>query len=77
LLSEQFPEFWLFFQGALFLVVVTVLPMGILGWLRGDGMNLLRSLVGRRKRIETYPSLEEDPEVQYERETLGDRESDR
>ncbi|GAB4333552.1 MAG: urea ABC transporter permease subunit UrtC [Leptolyngbyaceae cyanobacterium] len=77
LLSEQFPEFWLFFQGALFLVVVTVLPMGILGWLRGDGMNLLRSLLGRRKRVETYPSLEEDPEVQYERETLGDRESDR
>ncbi len=77
LLSEQFPAFWLFFQGALFLVVVTVLPMGILGWLRGDGMNLLRSLLGRRKRVETYPSLEEDPEVQYERETLGDRESDR
>jgi urea transport system permease protein len=77
LLSEQFPEFWLFFQGALFLVVVTVLPMGILGWLRGDGMNLLRSLLGRRKRVETYPSLEEDPEVQYERETLGDRKSDR
>lgn len=77
LLSEQFPAFWLFFQGALFLVVVTVLPMGILGWLRGDGMNMLRSLSGRRKRVETYPSLEEDPEVQYERETLGDRESDR
>jgi urea transport system permease protein len=77
LLSEQFPAFWLFFQGALFLVVVTVLPMGILGWLRGDGMNLLRSLMGRRKRVETYPSLEEDPEVQYERETLGDRKSDR
>jgi urea transport system permease protein len=77
LLSEQFPEFWLFFQGALFLVVVTVLPMGILGWLQGDGMNLLRSLLGRRKRVETYPSLEEDPEVQYERETLGDRKSDR
>lgn len=76
LLSEQFPAFWLFFQGALFLVVVTVLPMGILGWLRGDGMNMLRSLIGRRKRVETYPSLEEDPEVQYERETLGDRESD-
>jgi urea transport system permease protein len=26
LLSEQFPEIWLFFQGALFLIVVTVLP---------------------------------------------------
>lgn len=75
LLSEQFPEFWLFFQGALFLIVVTVLPMGLLGWLRTDGMNLVRSLLGRQ-RLMTYPSLEENPDVKYERETLGDRESD-
>ncbi len=75
LLSEKFPEFWLFFQGALFLIVVTVLPMGILGWLRTDGMNLLRSLSGREKLI-TYPSLETDPDVEYERKNLGDSESD-
>lgn len=31
-LSEEFPEIWLFFQGALFLMVVTVLPDGIVGW---------------------------------------------
>ena len=31
LLSEQFPKIWLFFQGALFLIVVTVLPDGIVG----------------------------------------------
>jgi urea transport system permease protein len=75
LLSEKFPEFWLFFQGALFLIVVTVLPMGILGWLRTDGMNWARSLSGRKKLI-TYPSLEEDPDVDYERKNLGDSESD-
>ncbi|MDX2240858.1 MAG: urea ABC transporter permease subunit UrtC [Leptolyngbyaceae cyanobacterium bins.302] len=75
LLSEKFPEFWLFFQGALFLVVVTVLPDGILGWLRTEGVNQVRSLLGR-KQIETYPSLEADPDVQYERKNLGDSESD-
>jgi urea transport system permease protein len=37
LLSEKFPEIWLFFQGALFLIVVTVLPDGIVGWLRSQG----------------------------------------
>ncbi len=76
ILSEQFPEFWLFFQGALFLVVVTVLPDGILGWLRTEGLNWLRSRLGRTA-IATYPSLETDPEVQYERENLGNSESDR
>jgi urea transport system permease protein len=76
LLSEQFPEFWLFFLGALFLIVVTVLPNGILGWFRTDGMNLVRSLTGRPKQAMTYPSLEEDPDVQYERENFRDRESD-
>lgn len=76
LLSEQFPEFWLFFQGALFLVVVTILPDGILGWLRTAGVNHVRSLLGR-KQVLTYPSLEEDPDVQYERKNLGDSESNR
>lgn len=76
-LSEQYPAFWLFFQGALFLLVVTVLPSGILGWLRSDGANLVRSLLHRGNRLMTYPSLESDPEVQYERENLGDREPDR
>ncbi|MBD2231593.1 urea ABC transporter permease subunit UrtC [Phormidium tenue FACHB-1052] len=32
LLSERFPDVWLFFQGALFLIVVTALPDGIIGW---------------------------------------------
>jgi urea transport system permease protein len=77
LLSEKFPAFWLFFQGALFLLVVTVLPNGVLGWLRTEGMNGLRSLWGRRQPLLTYPSLEADPDVQYERQNLSDRESDR
>jgi len=76
LLSEQFPEFWLFFLGALFLIVVTVLPSGVLGWLRLDGVNWVRSLLGRPQSVVTYPSLEADPDVQYERENFRDRESD-
>jgi urea transport system permease protein len=75
LLSEQFPAIWLFFQGALFLVVVTVLPDGILGWFRTDGAEMVRSLLGRRQ-VMTYPSLEQDPDATYERETIRNRESD-
>ncbi len=71
LLSEQFPEVWLFFQGALFLIVVTVLPDGIVGWIRDWGIDRMRSLFGLRKQVITYPSLEEDPEVQKEREEIG------
>ncbi len=60
LLSEQFPEVWLFFQGALFLIVVTVLPDGAVG---------LRKLFQRRQQsISTYPNIDLDPEVQSERE---------
>ena len=72
LLSTRFPDFWLFFQGGLFLLVVLLLPNGIVGWIRTEGMNLFRSLTGRRTRVMTYPSLEEDPEVEYERQNLGD-----
>ena len=67
-LSEQFPEVWLFFQGALFLIVVTVLPDGIIGWMRTVGWDKLRSLFGYPKYAPTYPSLEEDPEVDSVRE---------
>ncbi|TVP67090.1 MAG: urea ABC transporter permease subunit UrtC [Leptolyngbya sp. LCM1.Bin17] len=34
LLGERFPDVWMFFQGALFLIVVTMLPNGIIGWAR-------------------------------------------
>ena len=63
LLSEQFPDIWLFFQGALFLLVVTVLPDGIVG---------LRKLFQKRQQpISTYPDIDLDPEVQNEREHLS------
>ncbi|NEQ96814.1 MAG: urea ABC transporter permease subunit UrtC [Cyanothece sp. SIO2G6] len=70
-LSEQFPEVWLFFQGILFLGVVTVLPQGIVGWLRSEAGSQMRSLLGRPQRVSTYSSLETDPEVQYEHENLS------
>ncbi|MFP5271572.1 urea ABC transporter permease subunit UrtC [Coleofasciculus sp.] len=71
ILSEKFAESWLFFQGGLFLLVVTVLPNGIVGWWRYSGYQGLLSLFGKRKEVITYPSLEEDPEVQREREEIS------
>lgn len=72
-LSESFPEIWLFFQGALFLTVVTVLPDGIVGWFKDYGSPKLRSLIGRDRPLVTYPSLVEDPQVQQERDEIGGR----
>jgi urea transport system permease protein len=71
LLSEQFPDIWLFFQGGLFLLVVLAMPTGIVGVLRDRVVEWFQIATGRRS-IATYPSLEEDPEVQYERKNLGD-----
>jgi urea transport system permease protein len=73
LLSENFPEVWLFFQGALFLLVVTVLPEGVVGWLRNRAGAQVRSLLGQREALATYPSLELDPEVQAEKGELVDQ----
>ena len=75
-LSEKFPEVWLFFQGALFLIVVTVLPNGLVGWIKETGWEQLRSLLGLQRRVVTYPSLAEDPEVIQEREELAQRTHD-
>ena len=69
-LSESFPAVWLFFQGALFLIVVTVLPDGIVGWCRDYGWQKLLALFGLQERLVTYPSIEEAPEIQQEREQL-------
>ncbi|MGK7949739.1 MAG: urea ABC transporter permease subunit UrtC [Xenococcaceae cyanobacterium] len=69
-LSERFPQVWLFFQGALFLIVVTVLPNGIVGWVKDYAWIKLRSLLGLRQQLVTYPQIEEDPEVLREREQL-------
>ncbi len=72
-LSERYPESWLFFQGALFLIVVTVLPNGIVGLFRDVVWEKGRSLLGFPRKSFTYPSLEEDPEVQEEEEELSPR----
>jgi urea transport system permease protein len=71
-LSEQFPEIWLFFQGALFLIVVTVLPTGIVGLLRTWGVEQWRAIFGKKKLL-TYPEIEQNPEVQREREEIEQR----
>ncbi|NCJ07776.1 urea ABC transporter permease subunit UrtC [Synechococcales cyanobacterium C] len=75
-LSEQFPDIWLFFQGALFLVVVTVLPGGIVGWIREDAREQLRQLFRIRPQIATYPSLEEDLDIRHEQQHISHQESD-
>ena len=72
-LSESLPEVWLFFQGALFLIVVTVLPDGIVGWWRDWAWEKLSYMLGLKERIVTYPSLEENPETKQEREQLSDQ----
>jgi urea transport system permease protein len=71
ILSEQFPAFWLFFQGALFLLVVTGLPDGIVGWFRREGYELWRTWRGDR-RSATYPQVDLDEELQSER-NMGDK----
>jgi urea transport system permease protein len=72
LLSEKFPEIWLFFQGALFLIVVTVLPDGVVGWLRSDAINQIRSLLGLSPKLSTYPRIELDESIQKEREVFDE-----
>jgi urea transport system permease protein len=66
ILSEQFPAIWLFFQGALFLLVVTALPSGIVGWLQVEGQELWQRLSGKR-RLATYPLADLDEDVQQEK----------
>jgi urea transport system permease protein len=56
LLSEKFPEIWLFLQGGLFLLVVMVLPMGLVGWFRNQGWNWFQNVRGKRKV--SMPGLE-------------------
>lgn len=62
--SEKFPTFWLFLQGALFLIVVLFLPDGLVG--------LFKDLKARFRPepLMTYPSLELDPTVEGERKSF-------
>jgi urea transport system permease protein len=69
-LSEQLPEVWLFFQGALFLIVVTVLPNGIVGWTKDFAWNRIQILLGLKEPVFTYPAIDENPEIQQERDII-------
>ncbi len=64
-LSDQFPEFWLFLQGALFLLVVTVLPGGVIGWVR-------TWRIFPPPTVTTYPSLEVDLEPEDDQQDSRD-----
>ena len=60
LVSEALPQSWLFIQGGLFILVVTALPEGVIGWFQGEGPRNLLNRVGMSRRSETYPRLELD-----------------
>ena len=60
LVSEALPASWMFIQGGLFILVVTALPQGVLGWIQSDGPINLLSRFGLSRRIATYPKLEID-----------------
>jgi urea transport system permease protein len=70
LISEQLPETWLFVQGALFLLVVTALPDGLVGWWRQGGPGQILAMFGWPPRSATYPGIDLDPSVSAEREAL-------
>ncbi|MCX5955398.1 MAG: urea ABC transporter permease subunit UrtC [Cyanobacteria bacterium] len=70
LISEQLPETWLFVQGALFLLVVTALPDGLVGWWRQGGPGHILAMFGWPPRSATYPGLDLDPSMLAEREAL-------
>ena len=58
LVSEAWPQTWLFIQGGLFLLVVTTLQGGVVGWWQEGGPRHLLARLGRRPRLGTYPALE-------------------
>jgi urea transport system permease protein len=63
-LSEQFPAFWLFFQGAMFLVVVAAVPDGLVGWARRTWQELDQK---GKSRSATYPQIDLDENLQSEK----------
>ncbi len=70
LVSEALPETWLFIQGGLFLLVVTALPDGLVGWWRSGGPGRIRAMFSSPPAVATYPDLELDPAVQAEKAKL-------
>ncbi len=57
LISEAWPQTWLFIQGGLFLLVVTTLQGGVVGWFQEGGPRRLLGRLGLRPRLSTYPAL--------------------
>lgn len=72
LLSESFPEVWLFFQGALFLLVVTALPDGIVGWLRQRAPDSVRSLFNKPEPRLAYSQVDRDAEISSEPQEVSE-----
>ena len=70
LVSEALPETWLFIQGALFLLVVTALPDGLVGWWCQGGPGRIRAMVGWPPVAPTYPGIDLDPQVKAEKDQL-------
>lgn len=70
LVSEALPETWLFIQGGLFLLVVTALPDGLVGWWRSGGPGRIKAMFSPPPAVATYPDLELDPAVQAEKAKL-------
>jgi urea transport system permease protein len=60
LVSEAMPQSWLFIQGGLFILVVTALPEGVIGWFATNGPRNLLNRLGVARRVSTYPQLEVD-----------------
>jgi urea transport system permease protein len=71
LVSEAFPEMWLFVQGALFIFVVTLMPDGIYGWWKSGGIRSILAAFGRAPAIATYPSLAQDEALQSEAQSIA------
>ena len=60
LVSEAMPQSWLFIQGGLFILVVTALPEGVIGWFRGEGPGNWLNRLGIARRSTTYPRLDRE-----------------
>ncbi|MEB3172398.1 MAG: hypothetical protein VKL97_00885, partial [Cyanobacteriota bacterium] len=57
----------------LFLLVVTALPDGVVGWWRQGGPRHIQAMVGWPPLARTYPELDLDPAVQAEKRLLEGR----
>ena len=60
LVSEALPQSWLFIQGGLFILVVTALPEGVIGWFRGEGPSNWLNRLGIARHSTTYPRLDQE-----------------